>query len=239
MIDLHAHVLPGFDDGVRSLEEARALARAAAAEGVTTIAATPHVRADYPTSPDRMERGVAVLNRDFADQEIPVSVTTGGELDIQRVWMLSTEDVRRFSLGGTGRWVLVETPYAGWPDLLERTLTALRHQRLESLVAHPERNAEVQRAPSLLAPLVAEGARVQITAASLDGRLGEPARECASALVDLGLAHVLASDAHGPDVRAVGLAAAVAALGDRETAQRLVLDNPAAILAGSGPEAVE
>ena len=63
MIDLHAHILPGFDDGVRSLEEARELAREAQAEGVTAIAATPHVRDDYPTSPERMERGVEALRK--------------------------------------------------------------------------------------------------------------------------------------------------------------------------------
>ena len=41
MIDLHSHILPGLDDGVASLEEARELARLSAAEGVEAIAATP------------------------------------------------------------------------------------------------------------------------------------------------------------------------------------------------------
>jgi protein-tyrosine phosphatase len=230
MIDLHAHVLPGFDDGVRSLEEARALARAAAAEGVTAIAATPHVRADYPTRAERMERGVRNLNADFAAEGIPVEVVRGGEVDVQRLWELDEAEIIRFTYGGAGRWLLLETPYRGWPPLLERTVAELARRGISTLLAHPERNDEVQRAPERLAALVAAGARVQVTAASVDGRLGPAAASCAFALLGRGLAHVLASDAHGPAVRAVGLAQAIAAIADDRLARRLTVDAPSEIL---------
>ena len=61
MIDLHTHILPGIDDGVRTLAESVELARAAAADGVTVLAATPHVRDDYPTSAETMERLVGAV----------------------------------------------------------------------------------------------------------------------------------------------------------------------------------
>jgi protein-tyrosine phosphatase len=233
LIDLHTHILPGYDDGVRSIDEARALARAAAAEGVTAIAATPHVRADYPTTVDRMLRGVDLLRADFAREGIEVDVLTGGEIDLERLPQLAADELRAFTLAGNGRWLLVEMPYRGWPPQLERRLESLRRHGIEAILAHPERNAEVQTEPRRLAPLVAAGARVQITAASVDGRLGRRARDCAHQLVREGHAHVLATDAHAPAVRAAGLAAAVAALGDAETARRLTLDNPCAIVAGA------
>jgi tyrosine-protein phosphatase YwqE len=66
----------------------------------------------------------------------------------------------------------------------------------------------------------------------VDGRLGAAPRACAARLFDLGLVNVLASDAHGPDVRASGLSAAVDALGDRALGEYLTLDAPGAILAG-------
>ncbi len=232
MIDLHAHILPGYDDGVRSLEEARKLARSSAAEGVTAIAATPHVRADYPTTPERMLRGVERLRDDFATAGIPVDVLSGGEIDLARLWELDLDALRRFTLAASGRWLLVETPYRGWPPLLRRTLDMLRREGLALLLAHPERNGEVQANPSLLEPLVAEGLRVQITAASVDGRLGRDAQACAEALLELGLAHVLASDAHHPAERAGGLAAAAASIGDPELVRRLTRDAPGAIVAG-------
>jgi protein-tyrosine phosphatase len=232
LIDLHAHILPGYDDGVRSIEEARDLARAAVAEGVTAIAATPHVRDDYPTTAERMLRGVALLREDFAREGIPVEVLSGGELDLDRMWQLGPDDLPRFTLAGTGRWLLVEMPYRGWPTLFERKLDALRRQDMDVLLAHPERNPEVQADPGRLAALVAAGVRVQVTAASVDGRLGARPLACSRWLLERGLVHVLATDAHAPAVREGGLSGAVEALGDPDLAHRLTVDNPRAIVAG-------
>jgi len=209
------------------------MARAAAAEGVTAIAATPHVRDDYPTTVERMLRGVALLREDFAREQIPVDVLTGGELDLDRMWELGPDDLPQFTLAGTGRWLLVEMPYRGWPLLFERKLDALRRMGMDALLAHPERNAEVQADPGRLAPLVTAGLRVQVTAASVDGRLGSKPLACAWALLDRGLVHVLATDAHAPAVRETGLAAASEAIGDAELARRLTVDNPRSIVAGA------
>lgn len=233
MIDLHTHILPGYDDGVRSIEEARELARASAAEGVTAIAATPHVRADYPTTLTRMQSGVALLREDFAREQIPVELLTGGELDLDRMWQLEPDDLAGFTLAGNGRWLLVEMPYRGWPAFFERKLEALRRLGLEALLAHPERNGEVQADPGRLAPFVDAGLRVQVTASSLDGRLGQKALQCTRRLLELGLVHVLATDAHAPEVRETGLSAAVAALRDDALARRLTVENPEAIVNGA------
>jgi protein-tyrosine phosphatase len=233
VIDLHAHILPGFDDGVRSIEEARALAAAAAREGVTAIAATPHVRDDYPTRAERMERAVAILNADFRSEGIDVEVVRGGEVALERLWQLDDDEIRRFTFGGHGRWILLEFPYGGWPPLLERTVETLRASGIETLLAHPERNAEVQADPVRLAPLVDAGLRVQVTAASLAGRLGQRPREAAERLLAAGLVHVLASDAHGPHIDRGGLAAGAAALGDAALARRLTVETPTEIVRSS------
>lgn len=232
MIDLHAHLLPGFDDGVRSLEEARELARAASARGVTAIAATPHVRSDYPTTAARMERGVASLQADFAAAGIAIDVVAGGELAIDRLWELGDDEIRRFTYAGAGRYLLVEFPYSGWPQLAEQTVASLRASGIRPVLAHPERNDAVQSAPRRLEPLVAAGALVQLTAGSVTGLLGAHPRDASNALLERGLAHLLASDAHGPHVPRAALADAVAALGDDALARRLTVDVPAAIIAG-------
>ena len=232
MIDLHAHVLPGFDDGVRSVEEARELARAAADEGVTAIAATPHVRDDYPTTAAQMERGVELLRADFAREGIAVEILHGGELSLQRVWELGDESLDRFSLGRSGRYVLLEFPYVGWSKLLEPTVSALVRKGLRPLLAHPERNASVQERPERLQPLVAAGALLQLTAASVHGGLGHSPRGAAWRLLELGVVHVLATDSHGPHIRQGGLAAAAASLADEGLARYLTVDAPAAIVAG-------
>jgi len=233
MIDLHSHILPGVDDGVATLEDARALARAVLADGATAIAATPHVRDDWPTSADRMEEGVAALRQDFAEQGIELEVLTGGELSLDRLTTLDTDELRRFSLGGSRRYVLVEFPYTGWPLGLESAIHDLGAAGLTPLLAHPERNRTIQEEPERLERALGAGALVQVTASSVDGRGSTAARAAARRLLELGFVHVLASDAHDPAVREAGLSAAVAAIGDPELAAHLVQEVPAAIVAGA------
>jgi len=232
VIDLHSHVLPGLDDGVRTLGEACDLAYAAAAEGVTTIAATPHVRADFPTTIEMMEEGVAELQSELRAEEIDVQIVHGGELDLGLLWAVPRDELRRFTLGQTGRYLLLEVPYRGWPLALNSSVAALVEQGIVPLLAHPERNPEVQDHPERLEELIALGALAQVTAASLDGRLDRAAQVAAQRLLELGLVHVLASDAHAPHVREAGLAEAVRKIADDGLAQYLTVDAPAAILAG-------
>jgi protein-tyrosine phosphatase len=230
VIDLHSHVLPGVDDGAADLAEALALCEAAARDGIEVLAATPHVRAhDYPTTPAQMEAALATLR----DAGPALEVVPGGELDLAELDR-PPEDLRRFGLGGRPDTLLVETPYVGWPlDLAER-LFRLRVQGFRVVLAHPERNTDVHARPGLLEPIVGAGTLVQLTAASVDGRLGANNRRCARALLDRGLAHLIASDAHAPSVRAVGLSAAVREVGE-ELGRWLTVDVPRALLDGEDP----
>jgi protein-tyrosine phosphatase len=232
VIDLHSHILPGLDDGSRTVEDARELARRAAADGVTAIAATPHVRADYPTRPEEMERGVLALRDDFVEQRIPVEVLHGGELDLEMLGSLDEDALRRFSLARSERYLLLEFPYSGWPFGLEETVHLLTLNGFVSVLAHPERNREVQSSPGRLSEAVRLGALVQLTAASVEGRIGRRSQKTATRLLDAGLAHVLASDAHTPEIREAGLARAVEAVGDDALATYLTVEAPGAIVAG-------
>jgi protein-tyrosine phosphatase len=83
-----------------------------------------------------------------------------------------------------------------------------------------------------LEPLITAGAIVQVTAASLDGRLGRSPQRTAQAMLKAGLVHLLASDAHGPSIRQGGLAAAADAVGDKGLARYLTEEIPRAIVAG-------
>jgi protein-tyrosine phosphatase len=232
VIDLHSHILPGLDDGSRTVDDARALARRAADDGVTAIAATPHVRSDYPTRPDEMEQGVLRLREDFVEQRIQVEVLHGGEIDLGSLGSLDDDDLRRFSLARSERYVLLEFPYSGWPLGLEETVYGLGLRGLTPVLAHPERNRKVQSDPGRLTEAVRLGALVQLTAASLDGRLGRSSERAADRLLERGLAHLLASDAHTPAIREAGLADAAEAVGDDNLAAYLTTEAPAAIVAG-------
>jgi protein-tyrosine phosphatase len=229
VIDLHAHMIPGLDDGVATIEEASGVARAALADGVRTIAATPHVREDYPTTPEQMETGVEQVRRAFAAAGIAVEIVHGGEIELARLGRMDVEELRRFSLGQRGRHVLIECPNRGWPPALDSIAGYLRQFGLVPILTHPERNAAIQDRPRLLERMVAEGALVQLTARSFAPAGNAAARSTAFRLLDLELAHLIGSDTHGwgsPTLRA-----AAEAIGDSELVRRLVVEVPAEILA--------
>ena len=169
MIDLHTHVLPAVDDGARTLGEARALALHLASQGVTVIAATPHVRDDYPTTPDVMEEAVAEVRADFEAHRVPIEVVHGAEIDLGLLWAIPQEDLPRLTIAQTGRYLLLEFPYRGWPFALDSAVKRLVELGVTPLLAHPERNPEVQDRPDRVRGLVESGALVQVTAASLEG----------------------------------------------------------------------
>src|SRR6187551_1806007 len=165
VIDLHTHVLPGLDDGTRSLAEARALALEAADDGVTALVATPHVRDDWPTTPEAMEDAVAELREDFARHGVPVEVLHGAEVALDLLWAIPPADLQRLTIAQTGRYLLLEVPYRGWPFAYESAVTRLLDLGVTPLLAHPERNPEVQDRPDRVRGVVEAGALVQVTAA--------------------------------------------------------------------------
>jgi protein-tyrosine phosphatase len=230
VIDLHSHILRGLDDGPQTMAQSLEIARAAAADGITVMAATPHVRDDWPTHPELMEEGVAELRRQLEQAGIGLDVRTGGEIAIDWLARLEPDELRRFGLGGNPRYLLVETPYRGWPPALPPALAGLREAGVTPVLAHPERNAEVQARPDRLAELVELGVLVQVTAASVDGRIGRRAQQCGLLLIETGFAHMLASDAHHASVRAVGMAEAAGVVGAGPLAEWLTSGVPGAIV---------
>jgi protein-tyrosine phosphatase len=179
-----------------------------------------------------MEGAVEELRAALRAEEIPLELLPGGEIALDRLDRVGDEERRRFSLAGSGAYLLVEFPYYGWPLGLEETLFGVAAAGLTPVLAHPERSAEIQGAPERLEPAVRAGTLIQVTAASLDGRLGRTSRRCALELVERGLAHLIASDAHAPSIRGVGMSAAAEAVGDRALARWLTVEVPRAIVAG-------
>ncbi len=225
MIDLHSHVLFAIDDGPDDLEGSLEICRAAAADGIEVLAATPHVRRDHATTAEQMEARVDEVNDAVAGM---IRIVRGGEFDLAEL-SRPLEELQRFGLGGNPAYLLVETPYVGWPLDIGEKLFELRMLGVTPVAADPERNAEVQERPELLEPLVSPGALVQLTATTVDGRSGPRSRACAKTLLERGWAHLIASAAHEATIPEVGLSAAGEAVGG-ELRRWRTADRPRAIV---------
>jgi protein-tyrosine phosphatase len=203
MIDLHNHLLPGLDDGPSDTEGALAMARAAVAAGITTMACTPHVAPKYPNSAAEILAGVERLTLEIRQAGIDLRIVSGAEISTDVLGRLDDDELRALSLNGTG-WLLVEPPFAGWPVRLPKLIGDLEMRGFRVLVAHPERAEAVQHNPDRLRDLVGRGALVQSNASSFTGGHGKLVAQTAKALLRNELVHILASDAHSATWRPPG-----------------------------------
>jgi protein-tyrosine phosphatase len=237
VVDLHCHILPGLDDGPAQIGDSLELARAAERAGITRIAATPHVREDYPFDPLEIEPRVRQLNVELGRAAIGLEVVSGAELGITKARELDDDTVSALCLG-TGAYLLVESPYTQVTDLLEQEVFELQLRGFRPVLAHPERSPSFLGDARRLAVLAERGVLCSVTAGSLAGRFGGSVQRFALELFAEGLVHNVASDAHDstrrpPDLTA-GLAALEAAMsGASEAARWYTEDVPAAILAGA------
>jgi protein-tyrosine phosphatase len=236
LVDLHAHVLPGIDDGPADLDGAVALAAAAAAAGVTTMAATPHVRADHPAvRPGELASRTQTLQERLRAEGIPLRVVPAGEVDLYWAAEADADALRLVSYGQRGTDVLVETPYGELPPVFETLMFRLTAQGYRLLLSHPERSPTFQREPQRLAALAERGTLLQVTASALAGTNRRSRTErLARDLVREGVAHVIASDAHGANIVRATLRDGVLAAARLAPARAewMATEVPAAILAG-------
>jgi protein-tyrosine phosphatase len=200
MVDLHSHVLPGVDDGPSRLVGSLALARAAVAAGTHVMAATPHIGLRYPIVPAELPARVAGLNAQLRRESIPLELVVGGELAPTRVADLDDAELRAIALG-EGSCVLLECPFTRAGGLMSASVSHLQHRGFRVLLAHPERSPEFLHEPGALSALVRAGVVVQVTASSLRGDFGRTVRRFALEMLEAGLVHVIASDAHDATLR--------------------------------------
>jgi protein-tyrosine phosphatase len=232
VIDLHAHVLAGLDDGPADQAEAIEVLAAAAGEGVSVIAATPHVSERYPNSPAAIERELAWTVAAVEEQALPLTVVGAGEIELTWLPRLGDDDLQRLSFGGLGRYVLVELPWDEAFGDLTTSLERLAGLGLRAVIAHPERHTEVQERPGRLEALVTAGALLQLNASSLVGLHGRRAAKTATELLSFGLAHLVASDRHGGGIRRATMTEARRSLGGGALAEWLTTSVPEAVLRG-------
>lgn len=232
MIDIHHHVLPDVDDGPREWDEAVAMCRAAAEEGITTIVATPHVlrgRWKQIGVPE-LESRIAELRRRVGDTP---HLLLGSEYffahDVVEVLNAGNAIV---PLAGS-RYVLVELAANSVPPLIEQPLYRMQLEGWVPILAHPERNLVFQGRPDALAALLDHGVKTQVTAGSLTGEFGSQARRAAEVFLRRRLVHFVATDAHNMTKRTPRVREARAVLEElagSDVADALLVRNPLAVV---------
>lgn len=239
MIDVHAHLLPGVDDGPSTWDEAVGMVKLAAEEGITQMVATSHMMAEGAFVNTRTDLLPLVneLRRRIHDVGLDVQIHPGGEV------YMTYDVVRRLERGelltycDAGRYMLLEMPSGEMPRYAGDVIFDLKLAGITPVIAHPERNMDVMAKPERVTELLEQGALLQVNISSLGSR--QPIQRTARWLLEHGLVQFLATDAHGlyhrrPRIRKY--VERVRSWAGDELVQRLLTDNPAALLSG---EAIE
>jgi len=232
-VDLHCHILPGLDDGARDLDDAVAMARQAQEDGIAAVCATPHIRHDHEVRIAQLPERRAALAAAIAAAGIATRILPGGEVAATALDGLDDDELAAVSLGGGGRWILLEPAPGPLGDRLDEAVRVLGERGYRALIAHPERHFAADLVPRLAA-LTARGALVQATA---DYLVRGPTQAGMLTLAAAGVIHVLASDAHSSrGGRPVAITPALAALAGAEPVAAhlrwIARTAPAAIAAG-------
>lgn len=230
MVDIHSHILPEVDDGPKSWDVSVAMCRAAAADGITHMVATPHANDRYHYDREYLQGLVAHL------QEL---VGDAPKLSLGCDFHLSYENLQdamanptRYVIEGT-RYQLVEFSNFSVPQQTTDSFLKLGDCGITPVITHPERNPILRENPQRVVEWAEQGCVVQLTGSALTGFWGDRTRRAALWLLEHQSVHVLATDAHDTEKRVPILSSArdaAAKICGEEIAEALVESNPRAII---------
>jgi protein-tyrosine phosphatase len=201
MIDIHCHILPGIDDGPRDLNGSIEMAKAAVADGISKIIATPHFNGKYENTRQVILGKVQELNEALKREGIPLTILPGQEPRIYGEILEDYEFDKILTLNDSRKYLFIELPSNHVPRYTERLLYDIQLSGLQPIIVHPERNQEIIENPDLLYNLVDKGTLTQVTASSITGDFGKKVKKFSIQLLENNLTHFVASDAHNVDTR--------------------------------------
>lgn len=234
MIDIHAHILPGIDDGAEDMYDTLEMAKMAVECGVTAMVATPHC--NLPGLFDNYFSDAYVkLYQDcvkaLQDEQIPLKLYPGVEV-------YATHDLPDLLVNqkimplNQSRYVLLEFAFDEDPDFASDLLKRVSAVGAKPVIAHAERYEFIQDYPQIAYLWRKRGYVIQVNKGSFLGRFGRGAQKSAQLMLSHNLVSVVASDAHSPFQRTPYLLDAYEAVSEkysRKIAELLFQYNPARI----------
>ena len=237
MIDLHCHLLPGIDDGAKTLNDSLLMARLAVKNGIHKAVVTPHIT---PGRYDNDIKSIAAsfnkFNQALIEHSIDLELAMAAEVRLDPIILSMVETNTLPFLGELDgmKVMLLEFPHSTLPPGALETVKWLVKNNIQPVIAHPERNKGVIKNYKTMKPFVDAGCLLQITAASMQGTFGRPPKSIGKKLLKAGWVSIMASDAHNMSTRPpemeTGRRVVEKIVGEKES-WAMVQDKPAQITA--------
>ena len=196
LVDFHNHLLPGIDDGSKSIEQSLEMLKIYNDLGIEKVIASPHIFKDlYPNTPETIRKSYDSLKPSLIDQETKV-LGYGAEYMVDE-FFLRELDKKNELLTCFKNHVLIEIPFFGQLNLLEEALFKLQNMGYIPILAHPERYTAIETLKKLK-ELKSRGAKMQLNALSLIGFYGKEVKEKSNKFLRSQLYELICTDAHNP-----------------------------------------
>ncbi len=247
MIDLHTHILPGLDDGAKTIEESVQMCWKSYRDGVRTIVATPHtLNGLYLNDRETILPKVQELNEAFNSEprtpNAELKILPGSDVRLCENTLSHLDEGKLITVGDNKKYLFLEFSFQGAPHQAEEIIFQVMKRGIVPIITHPERNIELGQRPQRYYGMIRMGCLGQVTAMSLTGEFGTRIKQVAERLLRNRLIHLIASDAHSINGRTPILSEAVRMAGKmvgKEEARKMVTEYPQAILEGRRPNVPE
>ncbi|ARQ94400.1 tyrosine-protein phosphatase [Levilactobacillus brevis] len=197
MIDLHCHLLPGVDDGSKSMDISLKLANDAVKDGIDYALLTPHhMNGVYLNHKKAVIQQTQEFQVELDRHKIPLKVFPGQEVRINGDLLTALDQDDILFADGGGRYLMLEFPDDDVPSYTSNMIYELMQRGIIPIIVHPERNTKIMKQPDILYDLLGRGCLSQITAGSYVGTFGRRVQRFSKRLIEAGQAYIFASDVH-------------------------------------------
>lgn len=194
--DMHSHLLPGLDDGVKSIEEAEQIIRHFYKMGFRKIITTPHVMSDYfKNTPDTILSAFHSVEDHLKSNNIPVEFHAAAEYYLDES-LMDTLNGNKKLLTLSGNYLLFETNFITEPLMLREFIFAAKTRGFQPVLAHPERYLYIQSDLKKAEDLINRGVLFQMNIGSILGQYDRVVQQTARKLIHYKWVHLLGSDCH-------------------------------------------
>ena len=203
MIDIHSHILPGLDDGARSVEQALEMFQIAEQEGITSIIATPHCYGHRQSaSPQKVGEQIAKVQKELENRDIPIQIYSGNEIYYRQG---VEEELEKGNINtlAESTYVLVEFHPGEDYHYILQGLNSLNRYGYSPILAHTERYENLYVKKGRIEEVKSCGVQLQINASSITTKsLVDTYKKRAFMLIKEHMADYIATDAHSDGYRA-------------------------------------
>jgi tyrosine-protein phosphatase YwqE len=193
--DMHSHLIPGIDDGAKTIEDSITLVRRLYELGYRKAITTPHIMSDfYKNTPEIIHAGLEKVKQAIANENIDFQIEAAAEYYLDDGFVHKLENEKLLTFGND--YLLFEISYINCPDNLKEIIFQMQVHGYKPIMAHPERYPFWFNRFDEYRAFRDQGVLLQINANSLSGYYGFEAKKVAEKLIDNEMVDLIGTDMH-------------------------------------------